>query len=520
MPVPLPRSAVAYLWLVVASAAGLVTVVWWGHGAQAYLTPRDAGLLALLFGLALVAIQYPLSVRPGRKVTVSAVVFFASVLLLDVPALVVLIAGSHALGGVVRILRNPTGSGSRRRAFRGLAFNIAQIVLAYGLGGVVYGAVLPRGAAGGLDGIWNLWAVPAVAVTVYLVNTLLVAVMVALQKRQSVLGVWLRGRGFDAVQFAGMYATGLVAALTASHYPWALMVMVLPAAMIYLSLKRTVELAVQAEATVETMRELAEQREELAKRMAEAAALHELDRAKNELITTISHELRTPITVIHGYAQLLKARGGKMEAGRMEALAQAVYANSTQLQRLVQDLVDVGHVERGTFTLQVEPFDLAAALREVVAGAQAREGGERVVYQDEDSHGDGVYVLADRARVVQVASNLVENALKYAPEGSVLIRARHEGAAVRIEVEDEGPGVPLEEQQRVWEKFYRGAEVVRHNLQRGTGIGLAVVKALVDAQGGRVGLETGAQGGARFWFELPAAEAKVLAPRRPALRVA
>jgi signal transduction histidine kinase len=246
--------------------------------------------------------------------------------------------------------------------------------------------------------------------------------------------------------------------------------------------------------------------------MAEAAALHELDRTKNELITTISHELRTPITVIHGYAQLLKARGGTLEAGRMEALAQAVYANSTQLQRLVQDLVDVGRVERGTFTLEVETFNLAETLRDVVAGLQARDGGERVAYEGESE----LRVLADRARVVQVASNLVENALKYAPEGPIHVRARHEGTAVRIEVEDQGSGVPPEEQQRVWEKFYRGADVVRHNLQRGTGIGLALVKALVDAQGGRVGLESGAEGGALFWFELPAAESAVRTQRQPA----
>ena len=112
-------------------------------------------------------------------------------------------------------------------------------------------------------------------------------------------------------------------------------------------------------------------------------------------------------------------------------------------------------------------------------------------------------IEADRTRVVQVASNLVENALKYAPQGPIHVRVQQVGEVARVEVEDNGPGVPVEEQARVWEKFYRGAEVVQHNLQRGTGIGLALVKALVEAQGGRVGVEDAPAGGSLFWFELP-----------------
>ena len=515
---PLRRSAVAYLWLVVAAAVAALVVGWGGQERPALTGGARLGEAGLLFAMAVMGYHFPLPVRPGRKVTVTSAVHFAALLLLDLPLVLALAGVSRLVGGVTLVIRQRRGLSGLRQAWGEVAFNSGQAVLAFGLGKVVYEALGPRAAGPALDSVENVWAIPAAAGVAYLANTLLVAAMVGMQKRQSLLSVWLPGRGGDTIQAAALYATGLVAALTATHYPWALLVMVLPAAMIYVSLKRTVELAVQAQATVETMRELAEQREELARRMAEAAALHELDRTKNELITTISHELRTPITVIHGYAQLLKARGGMLEAGRMETLAQAVYANSTQLQRLVQDLVDVGRVERGTFTLEVEPFDVAGALREVVVGLQTREGAERVVYED----GGEVRALADRARVVQVASNLVENALKYAPQGSIQIRARQLGAAIRIEVEDEGPGVSSEEQQRVWEKFYRGAEVVRHNLQRGTGIGLALVKALVEAQGGRVGLESGPAGGALFWFELPAAEPAVMraAGRPAALKVA
>jgi signal transduction histidine kinase len=113
--------------------------------------------------------------------------------------------------------------------------------------------------------------------------------------------------------------------------------------------------------------------------------------------------------------------------------------------------------------------------------------------------------VADSARVIQVVSNLVENAIKYAPEGPITVQAALAGAAVRIEVRDCGPGIPLAEQHRVWEKFYRAQQVVELNLARGTGIGLAVVKALVEAQSGRVGLDSRPGAGCCFWFEVPAA---------------
>jgi signal transduction histidine kinase len=122
--------------------------------------------------------------------------------------------------------------------------------------------------------------------------------------------------------------------------------------------------------------------------------------------------------------------------------------------------------------------------------------------------------------VVQVVSNLVENAIKYAPEGPIEVRAVHQGAAVRIEVEDQGPGIPPEEQPRVWEKFYRSQQVVELNLARGTGIGLAVVKALVEAQCGRVGLVSTPGQGSRFWFEVPAgADVAAGARNRPGFQV-
>jgi signal transduction histidine kinase len=150
----------------------------------------------------------------------------------------------------------------------------------------------------------------------------------------------------------------------------------------------------------------------------------------------------------------------------------------------------------------VEPadVDLAPALDELLSGLRHDRAGARLTW----ALPPRLPVRADRARVAQMVTNLVENALKYAPEGPIVVRAGAAGAAprVRVEVEDCGPGIPPGERTQVWEKFYRGARVTA--APAGSGIGLAVVKALAQAHGGRVGVESAAGGGARFWFELPA----------------
>ena len=250
--------------------------------------------------------------------------------------------------------------------------------------------------------------------------------------------------------------------------------------------------------------EIARQAEELARREAEADALRELDRMKNELLSTMSHELRTPLTVVHGYAQYLLTGIQQFDPAAIERMATLIYANSRQLVRLVQDMLDFTRLERGEVLVQPERYDLVPQLEELLFAFNQLGGRERLA-------GDlpsALPVYADSARVEQVVSNLLDNALKYAPEGPITLRARphpgEPGGWVRIEVQDEGPGIPPHEQARVWEKLFRGSGVAGLNVVRGSGIGLAVVKALVEAQGGRVGLESDTGRGARFWLDLPA----------------
>jgi signal transduction histidine kinase len=239
--------------------------------------------------------------------------------------------------------------------------------------------------------------------------------------------------------------------------------------------------------------------EELARRDAETAALRELDRLKDQFIAMISHELRTPLSLVFGYAELLHNNLKTLDPGTIELMAGKIRIGAEQLARLVDDLLDFARIERGEIAVRPEDFDLAPTLRELVLTMRGHPGAEGLSC---DVSGP-LNVRADRARVSQVVAHLLGNAIKYAPGQPIVLRAREADAGVRVEVEDQGPGIAPEEQPRVWDKFYRGTAFAEKNVARGAGLGLSIVKTMIEAQQGRVGLSSAPGQGACFWFELP-----------------
>ena len=476
----LPRRAHVFLWAVVATGVAALPLWWHSWRGPLPAGQRDLALMALLGALAVVAVNFPLRVTSGLKKNVADAVYFADLLLFGAPAAIALVGVSQVVGGVVHTLRRGTGG----RTPLTTVFNTGQYMATVAATAVVYYALLPHTVPAALDRAENLWAIPAAAVTFVAVNTGTVACMIALQRGGNPLRIWLAARRTDALHYLGLMPLAVVTAVASAHYPWAPLALALPAAMLQLSLERTLRMVRQAE--------------ELAKREAEAAALRDLDRMKDELISTISHELRTPLTVIHGYASRLRRRAHTFGADAVEQSAEHILASSTQLSRLVSDLLDYSRAARGQLEVESERFDLVALIQELVPGFQSRAGGRLKCELP-----DRLEAWGDRGRVGQVLANLVDNAAKYAPYGPIVVRAGTRDGVARVEVQDTGPGVPLAEQDRIWEKFFRGAQVTNHHLAQGSGIGLAVVKAIVEAQGGRVGVESAPGAGARFWFEVP-----------------
>ncbi len=237
-----------------------------------------------------------------------------------------------------------------------------------------------------------------------------------------------------------------------------------------------------------------------------------LDRLKDDFVSSVSHELRTPLTSVKGYLEFLADElGGPLSPSQHGYVANA-RAGAARLERLVDDLLDFALLEAGEFRLEAAPTDVAAVARRVlgILGAQASERNVSLTLEgDELSR----LPVVDEARVEQVLINLVGNALKFTPVGGhvvVRITLAHSASALRIEVADNGPGLPPEAQARLFEKFYRlhrAGDVVT-----GTGLGLAIAKHLVEAHGGAIGVDSVLGAGSTFWFLLPLGEETARVP--------
>jgi K+-sensing histidine kinase KdpD len=224
------------------------------------------------------------------------------------------------------------------------------------------------------------------------------------------------------------------------------------------------------------------------------ASLRELERSRSEFVAVVTHDLRTPLSVIRGYLDLLaESKNGKRKIPIDEAVAQV-----GRLDQLVDRILDGVRAQRPDLTLRRVRFDLRAALRETLAELAPIARKHRLVAP---RAGAPLYVRADRRRVGEVVAGLVHNATKYAPEGTritVTIERRPDRAVVRVS--DEGPGVPPEERPRMFEPYARGAS---HQEIPGTGIGLFASRRVVSALGGDIWYEESPKGGATFAFAIP-----------------
>ncbi|MFL5926906.1 MAG: sensor histidine kinase [Gaiellaceae bacterium] len=241
---------------------------------------------------------------------------------------------------------------------------------------------------------------------------------------------------------------------------------------------------------------------------AQLAASREAER---NFLLSVSHELKTPLTAIRGYSEGL-ADG----AFATDDAARVISLEAGRLERLVRDLLDLARMNRSEFSVRREPVDLAEAAREAVRRheASARDFGVALV-----AEGAETWVAADSDRVLQVASNLVENALRETPSGgSVIVRAEAPG---RLLVADTGPGIPPEDVPRAFERFYLYDKIGKDR-PVGSGLGLAIVRQLVSAMGGDVRVESGAVGttfAVTLRPQLRAAEESAAAAPAPVERV-
>lgn len=233
-----------------------------------------------------------------------------------------------------------------------------------------------------------------------------------------------------------------------------------------------------------------------------ASATRELEAvacAKSAFVATASHELRTPLTALRGFSELLARR--RFPADEVRRFAVIMERETERLARIVEDLLDLSRLEQGLPPpLRRRAVEVVPAIEAAVALFDGEDTGRRVVVECD---ADLPVVDADPDALDRILKNLISNAVKYGPPGVVRVGARAVARAVELSVADRGGGIPPEALPRLFEPYFRVPEAAR--TARGSGIGLAVVKALVDAHGGSIGVESAPARGTRFRVTLPAA---------------
>lgn len=225
--------------------------------------------------------------------------------------------------------------------------------------------------------------------------------------------------------------------------------------------------------------------------------LSEAERLKRSFLMSVSHELRTPLTAIRGHVEAIR-EGIVSDPEQVENSLEIIAAETDRLERLVGDVLDLAKLQAHRFTVRHEEVDMGRVVEQAF-GAFAEEARRREIEYQVAANGEAPVIVSDGDRVLQVISNLLSNAFRWTPDGGrIELRLDAENGAVQVDVVDTGPGIPLEQRERIFQAF------ISHDVD-GTGLGLPIARELAVALGGRIELDSWPGRGSRFRLVLPSA---------------
>jgi signal transduction histidine kinase len=228
--------------------------------------------------------------------------------------------------------------------------------------------------------------------------------------------------------------------------------------------------------------------------------LRRLSALRADFVSLVSHELRSPMAAVIGAARTLQGRWRELTAEQRESFLALISDETSRLADLIGDVLDTSRIEAGTFSFSFTDVDLGELIRDVAAAA---EFGQDEVRVSAEVNGALPHLRGDRERLRQVVQNLVDNAVKYSPAGAeVRVSATADDGLVRVEVRDQGPGIPLDDQKLIFEKF--GRSTIPGGAKPGTGLGLFIARSIAEAHGGSLEVDSAPARGSLFRLELPA----------------
>jgi len=533
----LPRAARVYVTAVV--VAGTATFV-----ALFPLTYRRPILFACLLAFACLTsiwkVNMPIPLASSATLSVSTAVNLMAMLLLGPRhAVAIAVAGAWIQCTVNVSLPYPW----YRTVFSATAQALTMAVTS-----VAYQSL---GGSSGIDFALTPVSIAGAIAAYFIVNSVLIAGAIASSTRRSVWIVWRDDCLWSGMSFVTAGAAGALAALVIDRgEPWSAALIVVPVYLIYrtyrlfvgrLSNEKTLTsgvLAVLSERIADAQRdyrqavevlmesqmaerEMAHEKGRLAETLADMTRLEELrarvlereqaaranaERAnhlKDEFLATVSHELRTPLNAILGWADML--RSGTLDDGRRDRACQAIYTSARHQAQLVNELLDVARIMSGKLQLDLAVIDVKDVVRGAVEVVQPAADAKRIDVAVGDDLPSAV-VYGDVTRLQQVVSNLLSNAIKFTPPGgAVHVDLRREDDTAELIVTDTGQGIPEAFLPSVFEPFQQ-AEGSTTRVHGGLGLGLSIVKHLVEAHHGTVSADSGGQGqGATFTVRLPVA---------------